>query len=163
MVLEWRDREHEDMDQEAMRDAPTLQALQRSGLLNFYCTSNMRAQVHLLETLVGLWDHDLGLFDLQGKTLEFTVDDIYFITKLSRRGTPVNLEGIGWGSDPLSVQYYVNTNFFPETKKLGTQIPILQITSFPLKVMVSMVARVAGSSMFHLATLTHMRVAVECM
>ena len=43
MVLEWREREHEDMDREAMRDAATLQALPISGLLKFYCTSNMRA------------------------------------------------------------------------------------------------------------------------
>ena len=64
MVLEWREREHEDMDREAMWDAPTLQALQQSDLLKFYCTSNMRAQVHLLETLVDYWDHELGLFDL---------------------------------------------------------------------------------------------------
>ena len=28
IVLEWREREHEDMDQEAMQDAPTLQSLQ---------------------------------------------------------------------------------------------------------------------------------------
>ena len=27
MVLEWREREHEDMDREALRDAPTIHAL----------------------------------------------------------------------------------------------------------------------------------------
>ena len=39
MVLEWRKREHEDMDREAIRDAPTLQALQRRGLLKYVSTS----------------------------------------------------------------------------------------------------------------------------
>ena len=45
MVLEWREMEHEDMDREAMRDAPTLQSLQISGLLKFYCMSNMIAEM----------------------------------------------------------------------------------------------------------------------
>ena len=107
-----------------MQDAATLQALQRCGLLNFYCTSNMRAQVYLLETLVRYWEHELGLFDLQGETLEFTIDENYFITGLSHRGTPMNLEGSGRGGDPLSVQHYVNTYLFPGTQKSGTQVPI---------------------------------------
>ena len=92
-----------------MQEAPTMQALLRSGLLKFYCTSNMRAQVHLLEDLVEYWDHELRIFDLQGEDFKLTVDDIYFITVLSRRGTPVNIEGTGRGSDPLSVQDYIDT------------------------------------------------------
>ena len=42
-VLEWREREHEDMDRLAMGDPITLNTLQRCGLLKFYRTSNMRA------------------------------------------------------------------------------------------------------------------------
>ena len=38
MVLEWREREHEDMDQEALQDAPTVNVLCSSGLLKFFCT-----------------------------------------------------------------------------------------------------------------------------
>ena len=92
-----------------MADPLTLNALRRFDLLNFYRTSNMRAQVRLLETLVNLWDHDLSLFDLQGETLEICVEDMYFITGLSRKGMPVNLEGTGRDGDPMSVQDYVDT------------------------------------------------------
>ena len=63
----------------------------------------MRANVRLLEFMINYWDHDLGMFDLQGETLEITTEDMYFITGLSRQGEPVNLEGTGRGSDPLSV------------------------------------------------------------
>ena len=53
MALEWREREHEDMDLEALRDAPNLQDLQRCGLLKLYRTSGiLRANVCLLETLI---------------------------------------------------------------------------------------------------------------
>ena len=64
MVLEWREREHGYLDQEALQDAPTMNVLCSSGLLKFFCTSPMRANVHLLEFMINYWDHDLGMFDL---------------------------------------------------------------------------------------------------
>ena len=84
MVLEWREREHEHMDQEEFQSMPIVHALQTSGLLKLFCTSPMWAIVHLLEFMINYWDHDLGMFDLQGKTLEITSEDIYFIAGLSR-------------------------------------------------------------------------------
>ena len=84
--------------------------------------------------------------------MELTIDDIYFITGLSCRGIPVNLEGTGRGGDPLSIQDYIDTYFLHGTQKSGTCAPISQITSFPLKVMVITVTRVASSSSLHLAT-----------
>ena len=91
MVLEWREREHEDMDQEALQYAPTMNVLRQSGLLKFLCASPMRENVCLLEFLINYWDHDLGMFDLQGEVLEITSEDVYFISSLSRRGALVNL------------------------------------------------------------------------
>ena len=69
MVLEWRERENEDMDQDTLHSAPTVHALHQSGLLKFFCTSPMRSNVRLLEFLINYWDHDLGAFDLQGEFL----------------------------------------------------------------------------------------------
>ena len=60
------------MDRDALCDAPTLQELWQSGLLKFFCTSTMGANVHLLELLIGYLDHDLRYFDLQGEILEIT-------------------------------------------------------------------------------------------
>ena len=97
MVLEWSEREHEGMDQEALQDDPTVNVLRQSGLLKFFCTSPMRANVHLLEFLINYWDHDLGMFDLQGESLEITSKDVYFIAGLSRWGAPVNLKGTDRG------------------------------------------------------------------
>ena len=75
--------QHKYMDQEALQDAPTVNVLRSSGLLKFFCTSPMRANVRLLEFLINYWDHDLGMFDLQGESLEITSKDIYFIVVLS--------------------------------------------------------------------------------
>ena len=138
-------------------------ALQQSGLLKFFCTSPMRSNFRLLEFLINYRDHDLGAFDLQGEILEITLEDIYFISSLSRRGAPVNLEGTGRGGDLLSVQNYIETYYVPGTQKMGTCIPIVHIRSLPLQVLVSKLVRVARSSSLHLATQNQMRLAVECL
>ena len=103
MVLEWREREHEYMDQETLQDVPMVNVLHQSGLLKFFCTSPMRSNVFLLEFLINYWDHDLGMFDLQGEFLEVTSKYVYFISGLSRWGSLVNLEGTSRGGDLLSV------------------------------------------------------------
>ena len=84
MVLEWREQEHENMDQEALQSVPTIHALQMSGLLKLFRTSPMQTSIYLLEFMINYWDHDLGMFNLQGETLEITSEDIYFIVGLSR-------------------------------------------------------------------------------
>ena len=122
----------------------------------------MRANVWLLEFLINYWDHDLGMFDLQGESLEITSEDVYFIAGLSRWGTSVNLEGTGRGGDSLSVQNYIDIYCEPGTQKRGSSIPIVRIHNFPLLVLMSTIVRVAGSSSLHLATLNQMRLAVDC-
>ena len=82
MVLEWREREHEDMDQEALQDAPTVNVLCYSEILKFLYASPMQSNVRLLEFLINYWDHNLGMFDLQGEFLEVTSEDVYFISGL---------------------------------------------------------------------------------
>ena len=139
MVLEWREREHGTMDQEALQIAPTIHALRISGLLKFFCTSPMRANVHLLEFMINYWDHDLGMFNLQGETLDITTEDMYFITGLSRRGAPVNLEG----GDPLSVQNYIDVFCTPGTQKRGSCVPVVHIHDFTLQVLSSTIMRIS--------------------
>ena len=34
----------------------------------------MRANVRILEFMVNYWDHDLGMFNLQGETLNLTME-----------------------------------------------------------------------------------------
>ena len=92
----------------------------------------MRANVPLLEQLISYWDHDVEAFDLQGEILEIALEDIYFITGLSRRGIPVNLKGTSRGGDPMSVQDYMDTYYIPGSQIKGSCIPIPHIANFPL-------------------------------
>ena len=76
---------------------------------------------------------------------------------------PVNLEGIGRGGDPMSIQDYIDTYYPLGTQKKGTCIPIVHIKRFTLQVVVSTVVIVAGYYALHLATRTQMWIEVECM
>ena len=163
MVLEWREKEHETMGLYELQSATTVDALWKSGLLKFFCASPMRANLCLLEFFINHWDHDLGAFDLQGGIFEITSEDIYFITGLSRRETPVNLEGTDRVGDLRSVQDYINTYCMPGTQKRGTCIPFSHVSDFPLQVLVSTIVRFTGSSSLHLVTRNQMRIVVECL
>jgi hypothetical protein len=76
MVLEWREREHEEVDVAVDRDPGAQMALKRCGLYKFWALKGMRAQVRLLEMLVGYWDPDSESFNLDGKPLRIEVEDI---------------------------------------------------------------------------------------
>jgi hypothetical protein len=66
----------------------------------------MRAQVRLLEYLVRMWDPDQRVFIVGAHTLAIDIEDIYFLTRLSRRGSYVSLTGSKGGG--LKMSEYCN-------------------------------------------------------
>ena len=66
---------------------------------------NMKSNVRLLEMLVNYWEPDQDCFIIDQMPLRIEVEDIYFITGLSRRGDPVDLHGKPLGG--LTVEDYV--------------------------------------------------------
>jgi hypothetical protein len=58
MVLEWREREHEEDNEMAENHPPTIVALRDCGLLKYFHILSMKGQVRLLEYLVHMWDLD---------------------------------------------------------------------------------------------------------
>ena len=67
-------------------------ALKICVLYKFWALKGMRAQVRLLEMLVGYLDPESKIFILNGQPLRIEVEDIYFLTGLSCRGEVVNLK-----------------------------------------------------------------------
>ena len=84
MVLEWREREHEDVDREFHRYINAQQALKICGLYKFWKVGGLRDQPRLLHMFVDYWDPDTEAFQLDGMPLRLEVEDIYFIIGLSR-------------------------------------------------------------------------------
>jgi hypothetical protein len=102
MVLEWREREHEDDNAAAENHPQTIAALRDCGLLKYFRIPGMRAQVHLLEHLVWMWDPDQQVFNVGAHTLTIDIEDIYFLTGLSRWGSHVSLTGSRRGGMKMS-------------------------------------------------------------
>ena len=98
-MLEWREREHEEVDDTMERDTGAQMALKRCGLYKFLAHKGMRAQVRLLQLLMDYWDPDSESFSLDGKPLRIEVEDIYFLNGLSRQGEVVNLKAWGYGNN----------------------------------------------------------------
>ena len=83
MVLEWREREHGDVEEAVQGDLMAQQALRACGLYKFWCLGSMRAKPRLLQLLVNYWDPESDTFQIDGMSLSIEVEDIYFITGLS--------------------------------------------------------------------------------
>ena len=91
MVLEWREREHGDVEEAVQGKLMAQQALRACGLYKFWCLGSLRAKPRLLQLLVDYWDPESETFQIDGMSLSIEVMDIYFITILSQRGEVVNL------------------------------------------------------------------------
>ena len=119
----------------------------------------MRAQVRLLEMLVGYWDPDNASFNIDGKPFRIEVEDIYFLTGLSRRGEVVNLKSRGAGSG-MKIEEYIDTHCVAGTPKVGSQIPIQAINNLILKIIVLVFTRITVSVSLHQASRSFMFYAV---
>jgi len=76
MVIEWREREHEEVDAVIERDERAQKDLKRCEIYKFWALKGMRARVRLLALLVNYWDMEIESFNLYGKPLKIEVDDI---------------------------------------------------------------------------------------
>jgi hypothetical protein len=121
----------------------------------------MRAQVRLLEMLVGYWDLDSESFILDGQPLRIKVEDIYFLTGLSRRGEVVDLKSRGAGSG-MKVEEYIKAHCVARTPMVGIQISIRAIGNLSLKIIVLMLTRIIGSTSLHQASRPLLFYTLEC-
>ena len=83
MVLEWREREHGEVEEAVRFDVMAQQALHGCGIYKFWCLGGLRAKPRLLQMLVDYWDPKSESFRIDGMSLTIEVEDIYFIIGLS--------------------------------------------------------------------------------
>jgi hypothetical protein len=127
---------------------PTQMALKICGLYNFWALKGMRAQVRLLQFLMDYWDPDSENFNLDGKPLRIEFEDIYFLTRLSRRGEVVNLKARGDGSG-MKIEEYIDAHCIAGTDKVGSQLPIQAINNLSLKIVFLVLTWITGSASLH--------------
>ena len=83
-------------------DLNVVVVLMQCGLLKLFLCPFMRAQPRLLNALIDYWHPDAEAFMIEGKSLVPTIEDIYFLTGLSRRGEPVNFRTFPAGPSKIS-------------------------------------------------------------
>ena len=98
--------------------------------------------------LVDYWDPDSESFQIDGMSLTIEVEDIYFITRLSRRGELVNLRSRGPGGG-LTIDEYIAVYCYLDTEKVGIQIPTKSIQVLGLKAILLTLGRIAGLASLH--------------
>ena len=130
MVLEWREWEHKEDNTNAENHPPTITALRDCGLLKYFRIPGMRAQVRLLEHLVRMWDLDQQVFNVCAHALTIDIEDIYFLTGLSRRGSYVSLTGNCRGGMKMS-EYY-REYCVPEAERQKGKVAIWGVTDITL-------------------------------
>ena len=90
MVI-WKERQHVNEDVFAERNAGCIAALRDCRLLKFFRTPSMVSHERLLEHILRMWNPEQQYFEVGAHILTVEVEDIYFLTSLSRQGVPISL------------------------------------------------------------------------
>jgi hypothetical protein len=160
MVLEWRKREHEEDNSISENHSPTISTLRNCGLLKYFRIPGMRAQVRLLEYLVHMWDLDQQVFHVGVHTMSLDIEDIYFLTGLSRHGYHVSLTGSRGGG--LSMSEYYRLHCVPEEERKKGKVAIWGVWDLTLRTILFTISRMDGSFAPHMALQSYFQYAIEC-
>ena len=114
----------------------------------------------LLTWLVNRWNVQDQCFIIGGHQLKIELEDIYFLTGLSKRGEQISLFGTKPGGQTVASlrQEFCNDQADPWDKR----IDIKTIICPELKVIAFTVTRLCGSVVLHVATGSQMRIFVDC-
>ena len=121
----------------------------------------MRKEVGLLDRLVHMWDLDSQVFQVGNHVLEIEIEDIYFITGLSKRGAPVVMSGQRRDVEH-TMDHYICQHCVARTEKKGGRASILAVTDVVLRTILFTVTRAFGILGAHAATKAQMTYAIEC-
>lgn len=162
MVVEWKEREHDDVDALALEDEGCMNALRDCGLKKFFLTPYLRAQPELLQFIVDLWDVDDQVFHLRDQVLELDVSDVYFITGLSRRGERPILTG-GRPSGEKMTEVVDRVCRGAQFGRNSAKVDIPTVPDLMLRVILFTITRDAGVQAPHEVSKNHLLLATECL
>ena len=92
MVI-WKERQHDNDGAFVEKNVGCIAALRDCRLLKFFCTLNMVSHEQFLEHILQMWNPEQQYFEVGAHILTVEVEDIYFLTGLSRWGAPISLTG----------------------------------------------------------------------
>lgn len=159
MVIEWHERYHQYEDDIILMDANTVNAFRNYEILKFFKIPNMRSQKQLL---IEYWDPIEDSFIIDEDILHLEINDIYFLTGLSRRGLETSLTGTT-PRGALSITTYTQQYCESNTQEKYFSVPIKKKINLSLNVVLSTINCMVGSTVGHLATQPYMFLALSCL
>ena len=153
--------QHDSDDAFAERNAGCIAALRDYGLLKLLQTLSMVSHEQLLEHIIRMWNPKQQHFEVGAHILTIEVEDIYFLTRISRWGAPISLTG-SLGGD-ITTQELIDCHCIPGIRTSGKKIPIKIVTNGPLRTVLFTMQRVVGRQGVHQASRAHMLYATEAM
>ena len=160
MVI-WKERTHDDKDATAERNLVCISTLWNYGLLKFFWTPSMVSHERLLEHILRMWNLEQQYFEVGAHILTMEVEDIYFLTGLSRWGAPISLTG-SCGRD-ITTRDLIDRHCAPGTGTSGKIIPIREVIDKALWIILFTMQRVVRSQGVHQDSRAHMLYAIEGM
>ena len=136
-------------------DPSTIRALRDCGLLKYFILSRMRQHMELLEFVVLAWDLVIEAFHIGDKVAPILVDDFYLLTGLSRRGLPISLSRFPLGGEMVRDYILQYCNPGEEPRKDG-KINIHDVCDFPLRTILFVITKLAGTATVHVANKSYM-------
>ena len=91
-----------------------------------------------------------------------TVEDVYFLIGLSRRGLPISLSGSTVGGETARDYILQYCYAGAEPSKYG-KINIRTVRDLPLRTILFTIAKLAGTVTLHVANIYYMQYALECL
>jgi hypothetical protein len=145
MPVQWRERDWAQLREAMAIVGPGVRAtLATCGLLKFFECPLIRAQEYFLQFLLQMWSPELHCLLVRGEKIPFTaVEDVYFLTGLPFRGTPLPAEPVLPRTTLLAEigrRYCLGQDFM-----FGTMVSISVINSLAHRCIAAMSVRVYGS------------------
>jgi hypothetical protein len=121
----------------------------------------MKKEVLLLEHMIGLWNVAEQGFQIGAQLLTIELEDVYFITGLSKRGVPIALFGQRALLSPMDE--YLENHCVPRERLVGGRIKIKDIRDLPLRFILFSITRIVGSTSAHLVSRSEVAYGLQCL
>jgi hypothetical protein len=135
--------------------------LRDCGLLKFFKLQKMKKEILLLEHIIILWDVAEQGFRIETQLLTIELEDVYFLTSLSKRGAPIAFSG--QRALPEQVDVYLARHCVPGARLVGGRIPIKDVRELPLRSILFSIMSVMGRNNVHLASGSQIAYGVQCL
>ena len=111
--------------------------------------------------MTGLWDGAEQGFRVGTQLLTIELEDVDFLTSLSKRGVPISF--FGQRALPKKVDVYLARHCIPGARLVGGRIPIKDIRELPLRSILFSITSMTGSTSAHLASRSQVAYGVQCL